>query len=124
MRHESGGTSAMKNHFQSQGRRLRKSALVALASLGLAVTMGAVATTNAAADPVKMPKSKIKIALIPGGPNVYFAPWAKAAEAEFESLGGDGELHRAAHSDIRALGRDEHDRVAGRQGLQRLCDLP
>ena len=34
-----------------------------------------------------MPKSKIKIALIPGGPNVYFAPWAEAAKAESKALG-------------------------------------
>jgi ribose transport system substrate-binding protein len=34
-----------------------------------------------------MPPSKIKIALIPGGPNVYFAPWAAAAKAESKALG-------------------------------------
>jgi ribose transport system substrate-binding protein len=77
----------MKNHFTSQEKHLSARALVALASLGLAVTMGVAATGNAAADPVKMPKSQIKIALIPGGPNVYFAPWAKAAEAESKALG-------------------------------------
>lgn len=35
----------------------------------------------------KVPKSKIKIALVPGGPNVYFAPWAQAAKAASKKLG-------------------------------------
>jgi ribose transport system substrate-binding protein len=77
----------MKNSFQSQGRRLRHSVLAAVASFALAVTMGAVAPANAETAPAMMPKSKIKIALIPGGPNVYFAPWAAAAAAESKALG-------------------------------------
>ncbi len=35
----------------------------------------------------KVPKSKIKIALVPGGPNVYFSPWAAAAKAASKQLG-------------------------------------
>lgn len=35
----------------------------------------------------KVPKAKIKIALIPGGPNVYFKPWAAAAKAASKALG-------------------------------------
>jgi ribose transport system substrate-binding protein len=34
-----------------------------------------------------IPKSEIKIAIIPGGPNVYFAPWGLAAQALSKQLG-------------------------------------
>jgi ribose transport system substrate-binding protein len=34
-----------------------------------------------------VPKSEIKIAIIPGGPNVYFAPWGLAAQALSKQLG-------------------------------------
>ena len=44
-------------------------------------------TDRAAFKPVKVPKSKIKIALVPGGPNVYFAPWGLAAKALSKQLG-------------------------------------
>lgn len=36
---------------------------------------------------VTLSKSKIKIAIIPGGPNVYFAPWKLAAQALSKKLG-------------------------------------
>jgi ribose transport system substrate-binding protein len=78
----------MKNSVQSRGKWLRTATLVASVSLGFAVTTAAVAAANAATNPpATMAKSKIKIALIPGGPNVYFAPWAAAAKAEAKALG-------------------------------------
>jgi ABC-type sugar transport system substrate-binding protein len=78
----------MTHQVRSGAIWLRGLALASLASLGLAITAGAAASANAATDPpAKMPNSKIKIALIPGGPNVYFAPWAAAAKAESKALG-------------------------------------
>jgi ribose transport system substrate-binding protein len=53
----------------------------------MATTLGAAMTASAANAATKMPASKIKIALVPGGPNVYFAPWAAAAKAESKALG-------------------------------------
>lgn len=76
----------MKRSIQSRRRRLT-TRLFAAAALGLgvvAMTAGAAAPATAA---TKVPKSKIKIALVPGGPNVYFSPWAAAAKAEAKALG-------------------------------------
>jgi ribose transport system substrate-binding protein len=73
----------MKSSFRSQGRWLRIIALSTFASLAMGAMTGPVATASAAT----MPKSRIKIALVPGGPNVYFAPWAAAAKAESAALG-------------------------------------
>jgi ribose transport system substrate-binding protein len=72
----------------TQSRRERFIArLLAAAVLGLGVaTMMAGMAAPASAE-TKLPKSKIKIALVPGGPNVYFAPWAAAAKAESKALG-------------------------------------
>ncbi len=75
--------------------RWTTTALVLGASLSVAalcVGTAASASTSATAPTrarthAKVPKSKIKIALIPGGPNVYFAPWAAAAKAESKALG-------------------------------------
>lgn len=74
-----------------KGRLVRNVALAAgalsLCSLGVA---SASTTSNAQARGVghtKVAKSKIKIALIPGGPNVYFSPWAAAAKAASKLLG-------------------------------------
>ena len=75
--------------------RWTTTALVLGASLSVAalcVGTAASASTSAKAPTrarthAKVPKSKIKIALIPGGPNVYFAPWAAAAKAESKALG-------------------------------------
>ena len=76
----------MKHNVQSRGDLLRRLALASFASLGLTITTGA--SASAATDPpAKMANAKIKIALIPGGPNVYFAPWAAAAKAESKALG-------------------------------------
>lgn len=50
----------------------------------VALAGGMAPTANAA---TKMPKSKIKIALVSGGPNVYFTPWGAAAETEAKALG-------------------------------------
>lgn len=44
-------------------------------------------TGSVYAGHAKMPKSKIKIALVAGGPNVYFSPWAAAARAASKALG-------------------------------------
>lgn len=85
----------MKCNFQSQARRLKTRLLVAIASLVMAASMvgtaaTAYAVTNSSAGVgafAKLPKAKIKIALVPGGPNVYFAPWAAAAKAESKALG-------------------------------------
>jgi ribose transport system substrate-binding protein len=38
-------------------------------------------------DFAKMPKSQIKIAIVAGGPNVYFAPWPKAVAAAAKATG-------------------------------------
>lgn len=66
-------------------------AAMSLAGTAVAGTSASAADTHAAAvvafKPVKVPKSKIKIALIPGGPNVYFAPWGLAAQALSKQLG-------------------------------------
>ncbi len=75
--------------------RWTTTALVLGASLSVAalcVGTAASASTSTKAPTrarthAKVPKSKIKIALIPGGPNVYFAPWAAAAKAESKALG-------------------------------------
>jgi ribose transport system substrate-binding protein len=77
----------MKCNVRTRGEWFKGLALAGLASLCLAMTAGTPVSASAANDPpVKMPKSKIKIALIPGGPNVYFAPWAAAAKAESKAL--------------------------------------
>jgi ribose transport system substrate-binding protein len=70
----------------SWAKRLRMGGLATMASLAVAMTAGAGTVAGASAATV-MPKSKIKIALVPGGPNVYFAPWGAAAEAESKALG-------------------------------------
>ena len=85
----------MRQSLQSPGGRLRACVLAAVASFGFAATtVAAMAMTIAVTSPLanaqsfqKLPKSKIKIALVPGGPNVYFAPWAAAAKAESKALG-------------------------------------
>jgi ribose transport system substrate-binding protein len=75
----------MKHSFRSRfGQRGRAGLLAAAASLALVAMVGATTTTAVAA---KMAKSEIKIALVPGGPNVYFAPWGAAAKAESKALG-------------------------------------
>jgi hypothetical protein len=71
-----------------------------------------------------VPKSKIKIALVSGGPNVYFTPWGAAAEAEAKALGVTVSYVVPTHRDVYSVRPDEHDRIAGRQGLQRLRYLP
>lgn len=89
----------MQQRFKPRRRSGKTKTLSVAASVGVAaLTLGAVANTVASANaatkaPAKarpfatVPKSKIKIALIPGGPNVYFAPWAAAAKAESKALG-------------------------------------
>ena len=66
---------------------LKRGMLAAFTSLCMSMALGATVTASAASAPAKMPASKIKIALVPGGPNVYFAPWAAAAKAESKALG-------------------------------------
>lgn len=81
---------SLKPRHRGRSRRaLAVGASVVITSLALGAVAGATTTTPAAkARPhAKVAKSKIKIALIPGGPNVYFAPWAAAAKAESKKLG-------------------------------------
>jgi ribose transport system substrate-binding protein len=61
-----------------------------LASISLLATACSSSTTKAASTTNSqhtVPKSNIKIAIIPGGPNVYFSPWALAAKALSKKLG-------------------------------------
>jgi ribose transport system substrate-binding protein len=77
------------------GRRRRR---CAAASLALAVAVLCVAAcsggTSSAGSGASgqhgariVPKSEIKIAIIPGGPNVYFSPWGLAAQALSKQFG-------------------------------------
>lgn len=73
----------MKHSIRSRRGRFTTCLLGAVAGFGLAaMSVGMMPSASAAT-----PKSKIKIALVPGGPNVYFAPWAAAAKAESKALG-------------------------------------
>jgi ribose transport system substrate-binding protein len=72
----------------------KHSGIAAAAAAIACATMvgGLLASTNAYAVPArlaaaKIPKSKIKIAIVSGGPNVYFAPWGAAAKAASKKLG-------------------------------------
>jgi ribose transport system substrate-binding protein len=77
-----------KHGFRSWAGRHGKAGLLAVAGVALVAMAAGTATTAMAANaPAKMDKSKIKIALVPGGPNVYFAPWGAAAKAESKALG-------------------------------------
>ncbi len=76
----------MKRSIQSRRGRLA-TRLFATAVLGLGVAAMAAGMVAPAVAATTLPKSKIKIALVPGGPNVYFAPWAEAAKAASKVLG-------------------------------------
>jgi ribose transport system substrate-binding protein len=86
---QTGGTSVTKRNFLPPAGRIRKGLLAALAIFShAATTVCVIGTVNAATGPpAGIPKSKIKIALVSGGPNAYFAPWAAAAIAESRVLG-------------------------------------
>jgi ribose transport system substrate-binding protein len=76
---------------EPSGRRRRRTApllALAVAALGIAACSSATPVAVTAAQHVKIiPTSEIKIAIIPGGPNVYFAPWGLAAQALSKQLG-------------------------------------
>ncbi len=85
----------MHERVKPHQRGRTKQTLAFAASLSAAALCAGTATSASAATRApawagafaKMAKSKIKIALVPGGPNVYFAPWAAAAKAASKELG-------------------------------------
>jgi ribose transport system substrate-binding protein len=84
----------MQQRGKQQTRRTKQAlALAASLSVGALCAGTAASASSPAKAPARAPahvnmaKSKIKIALVPGGPNVYFAPWAAAAKAESKALG-------------------------------------
>jgi len=88
-----------RNRSRTEGRRSGKylAALLAVITLGVAACSSS-GTTPAASTPAasgkataaastKIPKSKIKIAIVAGGPNVYFTTWGQVAQAMSKQLG-------------------------------------
>ena len=84
---------APRHHLRGRALLMAGLAGAALSLVGAGVASASAKVTHARAagraafKPVKVPKSKIKIAIIPGGPNVYFAPWGLAAKALSKQLG-------------------------------------
>ena len=85
----------MRQSFQLHGRGRLNGVFAGFVRCGIAVlTIMALVTANATTSHAagnggvtKVPRSQIKIALVPGGPNVYFAPWEAAAKAASKALG-------------------------------------
>ncbi len=85
----------MQERLKSRAKNRTRRALAVAAGMSVgALAVGAVTSASAAASSSAkirtvrtVAKSKIKIALIPGGPNVYFKPWATAAKVESKALG-------------------------------------
>jgi ribose transport system substrate-binding protein len=62
--------------------------LLAIITLGVAACSSAASGgTKAGAGSAKVPKSRIKIAIVAGGPNVYFTTWGLVAQAMSKQLG-------------------------------------
>jgi ribose transport system substrate-binding protein len=88
------GEMAASSRKRESGRRRRRCAAaslaVAMAVLCVAACTGGTSSGGSAPGQhgaTIIPKSEIKIAIIPGGPNVYFAPWGLAAQALSKQLG-------------------------------------
>lgn len=60
---------------------------LSVAACSSAASSAASGGTKAGAGSAKVPKSKIKIAIVAGGPNVYFTTWGLVAQALSKQLG-------------------------------------
>ena len=75
----------MRHSFRSGAAQRPKACMLASVAGICVIAMSGMATTANAAT--KVPNAQIKIALVAGGPNVYFTPWGAAAAAEAKALG-------------------------------------